>query len=169
MIIPLFIIGSSLHFVYNWSNHNKKVAVIAAVNESYWEHIKIAFWPLIVLYALEYALGGYAISSFIPSCTISLYIVPITMVSTVFLYKHFVKRNILWVDISLFLVTITIAQVVSHLILDELSASILTNVISFAFLFFILTAFLVFTTNPPKEPDIFKDPLTEKYGIKGHK
>lgn len=36
-IIPLAIIGSLLHFVDDWSRHNRVVAVFAAVNESYWE------------------------------------------------------------------------------------------------------------------------------------
>ena len=169
MIIPLFLIGSSLHFVYNWSRHNKEVAVIASVNESYWEHIKIAFWPVFLLYLAEYALGGYALSSFIPSRTIALYVIPITMVSTVYLYKYFVKKNIVWVDISLFLFTIIIAQVVSRLVINELSASFTTVLISLAFLFFIVTAFFIFTIKPPKEPDLFKDPLTKKYGLRGHK
>lgn len=33
-IIPLVLVGSLLHFAYDWSGHNKVVAVFAAVNES---------------------------------------------------------------------------------------------------------------------------------------
>lgn len=169
MILPLFVVGSVLHFVYNWSHHSKGIAVLAAVNESYWEHIKIAFWPVFFLYVGEFFLGGYAFASFIPSRTIALYAIPITMVSTVFLYKHFARKNILWIDISLFMFTIIVAQVVSTLYIDELMASRTTVIISWVFLSLLATAFFVFTLNPPKEPDLFKDPITEKYGVKGHK
>ena len=41
-VIPLIVVGSVLHFAYDWSGHHRVVAVFAAVNESYWEHIKIA-------------------------------------------------------------------------------------------------------------------------------
>jgi surface polysaccharide O-acyltransferase-like enzyme len=169
MILPLFIIGSTMHFVYEWSRHNRKVAIIAAVNESYWEHIKIAFWPLFILYIIEFALGGWRIASFIPAKTIALYVVVIFMISSVFAYKHFTKRNILALDIGLFGLTITIAQILGINLLRELSPSLLTVTISMFFLIFIVTAFVQFTLKPPTEPDIFKDPITNKYGLKGHK
>ena len=36
------VVGSLLHFTYAWSKENKFVAIFAAVNESTWEHIKLA-------------------------------------------------------------------------------------------------------------------------------
>ena len=44
-IIVISILGSVLHFVFEWSGNWAPVGVIAAVNESVWEHFKIAFWP----------------------------------------------------------------------------------------------------------------------------
>jgi len=169
MIIPLFLIGSVLHFTYNWSKHNKSVAIISAVNESYWEHIKIAFWPVFLLYLVEFALGGYNFSSFIPAKTIALYTIPIAMVAIVFGYKHFAKKNILAIDIGAFLITIAVAQTTSSLLIGQLSASFLTIIVSLCFLAFIIIAFLVSTKHSPKETDLFKDPVTSKYGLKGHK
>ncbi len=58
MIIPLGIFGSLLHFLFDWSKHNRFVMLFAAVNESYWEHIKIAVWPVFFLQAVLFALGG---------------------------------------------------------------------------------------------------------------
>jgi hypothetical protein len=43
--------GSSLHFAFELSDYWTPMAVIAAVNESVWEHLKIYFWPGL-LYAL---------------------------------------------------------------------------------------------------------------------
>ena len=42
MILPLTIVGSLLHFLYDWTGEKRWAAVLGAVNESYWEHIKIA-------------------------------------------------------------------------------------------------------------------------------
>jgi hypothetical protein len=43
--------GSSLHFAFELSDYWTPLAIIAAVNESIWEHLKIYFWPGL-LYAL---------------------------------------------------------------------------------------------------------------------
>ena len=42
MILPLIVVGSLLHFLYDWTGEKRWAAVLGAVNESYWEHIKIA-------------------------------------------------------------------------------------------------------------------------------
>jgi len=169
MIVPLFLLGSLLHFTYDWSKHNKFVAIFSAVNESYWEHIKIAFWPLFLLYLVEFISGGYKISSFIPAKIIALYTIPVAMIAIVYGYKSITKRNILALDIGSFLVVIAIAQVTGTQFLKELSASWLTILIGTFFLIVILISFLIFTRYPPKEPDLFVDPLTSEYGLKGHK
>ena len=101
MIIPLGLIGSLLHFVFDWTKHNRFVAVFAAVNESYWEHIKIAVWPVMLLQLVLFISGGHQFASFIPAATIALYSIPVTMVGVIYSYKMITKRNILWLDICL--------------------------------------------------------------------
>lgn len=169
MIIPLFFIGSLLHFVYNWVKHNKQAAIFAAVNESYWEHIKIAFWPVFLLSFIEFILGGYQDLAFIPAKTIALYSIPIFMISSVFIYKHFTKRNVLFINISAFLVTVALAQVISSQLITQIYADGWTVIISLVFLAFLILAFVMFTKYPPNEPDFFRDPITSKYGLRGHK
>lgn len=169
MIILLFLVGSLLHFTYDMTKHNKWVSVFSAVNESYWEHIKIVFWPLFLLYFVEFIIGGYEIASFIPAKTIALYSVPVSMIAMVFAYKYFTKKNVLALDIIAFLLTIVVAQVISSLMLSELNPSLWSIGLSCIFLFIIMLAFMIFTKHPPKEPDLFKDPITSKYGLKGHK
>jgi hypothetical protein len=168
MIIPLGIVGSILHFLFDWTKHNRFVAVFAAVNESYWEHVKIAIWPVFLLQAILFGAGGFNLSSFIPAATIALYSIPISMVGLVFLYKAVSHRNILWLDISAFFVVIAIAQVLFVLLLDQLSAEAFLVALSALFLAGLVAAFVRFTFRPPREPDVFIDPLNKKYGIKAH-
>jgi hypothetical protein len=167
-IAPLGILGSLLHFLFDWTDHNKFIGVIAAVNESYWEHIKIAIWPVLLLQLGLFMAGGFYFSSFIPAATIALYSIPIAMTGLVFLYKAFSKRNILWLDISVFFLVIAIAQLVFVLLIQELDSSLGTILISSAFLVGLILAFLRFTTQPPKEPDVFIDPTNKKYGLEAH-
>ena len=168
MIVPIGIVGSLLHFAFDWSKHNRFVAVFAAVNESYWEHIKIAVWPTFLMHTVLFAVDGFRYPSFLPAATISLYAIPITMVGIVFLYKFFLKRNVLWIDIATFFVVILVSQVIFTSLLVDISPSISTIILSSLFLIALLSAFLVFTLHPPKEPDVFVDPLNLKYGLQAH-
>lgn len=168
MIVPIGIVGSLLHFAFDWSKHNRFVAVFAAVNESYWEHIKIAVWPTFLMHSVLFSVGGFKYPSFLPAATISLYAIPITMVGIVFLYKFFLKRNVLWIDIATFFVVILVSQVIFTSLLVDINPSISTIILSSLFLIALLSAFLVFTLHPPKEPDVFVDPLNLKYGLQAH-
>ncbi len=169
MIVPIFIVGSFLHFAYNWSKHNKRLALFVSVNESYWEHIKLAFWPTFFLYLVEFIFGGFQLLSFIPAATVSLYVIPILMITIVYNYKHYTKKNILTLDIVTFFIVIVITQLVFNMILKQFSADVSSIFLSSLFLIFIVVAFVNYTKNPPSDPNIFKDPLTNKYGIEGHK
>ena len=44
--IAVTVLGTLLHFVYGWSSSNMLVGLFAAVNESTWEHMKLAFYPI---------------------------------------------------------------------------------------------------------------------------
>ena len=166
--LPLFLAGSLLHFLYDWSGENRIVARIAAVNESYWEHIKIAIWPLFFFYALMFVVGGNRIVGFVPAATIALYSVPVTMIAIVFGYKRLTGRNILWLDILVFLATIVVSLLVFVLLTAQLAASGLTIGISVAFLAVLLFAVAVYSVAPPAEPDFFRDPRSSKYGLDAH-
>ncbi|CAB4551152.1 unannotated protein [freshwater metagenome] len=168
MIVPLGLLGSVLHFLFDWTKHNRFVALFSAVNESYWEHIKIAIWPVLVLQVVLFSLGGYQVSSFVPAATIALYSIPVSMVGLVFLYKSVTKHNILWLDISIFFVCIAIAQSIFVLILGQLSPTTGTVVMSSLFLLGLVVAFLLFTFRPPNEPDVFVDPINKLYGLGAH-
>lgn len=42
------VIGSLLHFVYEWSGNNSIVRLFAPWNESTWEHMKLLFFPMLI-------------------------------------------------------------------------------------------------------------------------
>ena len=168
MIVPLGLLGSVLHFLFDWTKHNRFIALFSAVNESYWEHIKIAIWPVFLLQIVLLSLGGYQIASFVPAATIALYSIPVSMVGLVFLYKSVTKHNILWLDISIFFVCIAIAQSIFVLLLGQLAPTSGTEVMSSLFLLGLIAAFLLFTFRPPREPDVFLDPIKKDYGLRAH-
>jgi hypothetical protein len=47
-------LGTLLHFVYEWTGKNPLVGLFCPVNESTWEHLKLLFYPIMVVSIPEY-------------------------------------------------------------------------------------------------------------------
>lgn len=47
------VLGVLLHFTYEWSGDNPIVALFSAINESTWEHLKLLFFPMLLLTIIE--------------------------------------------------------------------------------------------------------------------
>jgi hypothetical protein len=47
------ILGVLLHFTYEWSGENFIVGLFSATNESTWEHMKIALWPMFIFAIIQ--------------------------------------------------------------------------------------------------------------------
>ncbi|MDD6193897.1 MAG: DUF6512 family protein [Lachnospiraceae bacterium] len=43
------ILGVLLHFTYEWSGYNPVVGFFSSINESTWEHLKLLFFPMLIL------------------------------------------------------------------------------------------------------------------------
>lgn len=49
-------LGVLFHFVYDWSNQNPAIAPFFPVNESTWEHLKLIYFPVLILSVPEYVI-----------------------------------------------------------------------------------------------------------------
>lgn len=55
-IFVILVIAGPLHFAYEWSGENFFVSLVAPVNESIWEHLKMVYWPTLIWWLMGYAL-----------------------------------------------------------------------------------------------------------------
>ncbi len=55
LLIAVFL-GVIFHFIYNWSGENPVAGIFFPVNESTWEHLKLIFFPILLLSIVEYFL-----------------------------------------------------------------------------------------------------------------
>ena len=91
----LFIImtGSLLHFLYEWSNNNKLVGFFASVNESTWEHIKLAITPAFLWLVVErhfyFSNPNLFFAKFI-SMLVMIIIIPVAF----YTYKFFTRKKL---------------------------------------------------------------------------
>ena len=82
-------------------------------------------------------------------------------------YQIFTKKPILFIDIITFYVTIFLGQYFSYLSLNMNDVPHFINYLSIILLTIIFGIYITATIMPIKN-FLFKDPLTNKYGIKGH-
>lgn len=63
-IVVIFSTGAALHFAFEWSGYWKPIAWFVAINESTWEHLKLAFWPGIIWALIGYFVVGKNLSNY---------------------------------------------------------------------------------------------------------
>lgn len=160
------VIGTLLHFTYEWSHHNKIVALFAAVNESTWEHIKICLTPTFIYSLVDGYLYGMNSNYFIAKF-ISLFSIIIVMPLIFYSYTAITKKSILIVDIVSFYVVVFISEFLFYKVLSISSLGFIPNYVGLIGIFIIFGTYMVGTLLPVKN-FIFKDPISNKYGIKGH-
>lgn len=166
-IIFISTLGTLLHFTYDISKHNKIIGLFSAVNESTWEHIKMALTAAFIWSIYDGYLYGTNPNYFIAK-VISLVIIIVLMPLIFYTYTSILKRNYLFIDICSFYITIIASQLIMAYLLRIDSLGTITNYIG-ALLLFILFGFYLTATLMPLKSFIFKDPLTNKYGFMGHK
>ena len=165
-IILICIVGTLLHFVYEFSGHNKYVAIFAAVNESTWEHIKIGMTPTILWSFYDGFIYGtnpnYIVAKSLCLLTI-IVVIPILFYS----YTVFTKKSILFVDVICFFVTIICSQLVFTYFIHLDALPFFCTYLSSILLFIELGCYFFFTFQPFKN-FMYQDPITNKYGLEGH-
>jgi hypothetical protein len=165
----LFIImlGSILHFTFEWSGSNSMVGVFSAVNESVWEHLKLAFWPALLFAILEYRYLRKSTNNFLFAKTVGIYLMPIVITIVFYSYTAITQESVFVIDISTFIVAVIIGQLASYKLLTYRKLSENLDRIALASLIILGLAFVLFTFYPPQLP-IFRDPITGEFGIFSH-
>ncbi|MHC4686476.1 MAG: DUF6512 family protein [Planctomycetota bacterium] len=163
-IIFVFLLGALLHFVFEWSGESKIVGLIASVNESVWEHFKQGFWPMCIYAAIEYRFLSGRINNFFTAKAVAVYLIPSITGLVFYGYTAIIGKEILIVDILIFLVAIIIGQLTSYRIMTSARLPRYTNFISPIFIILLALVLMLFTFYPPHLP-IFLDGNTGTYGI----
>lgn len=156
------LIGSILHFVYGWSDGSKIVAFFGAVNESTWEHLKLAFWPTFIFTLIEWVRFRKDLKNFCFASFIKIISMPIIIIGLFYLWLAFFKDNFIY-DISIFVVAVIVGYYLSYRIMisdKKFGPTILWQVL----ILIVLLKFSFFTFFPPKI-FLFKDPIGGNYGI----
>ena len=163
IISTIFIIvgGILLHFLYDWSNENTIVGIFSAINESTWEHLKILFFPMLIMIII----GTYYykdITNYLCSKTKGLLVSLSFLVIAFYTYSGIIGKNFSSINILIFILSVIIGEIYAY---RKINNSInCSNSISLIVLIVLIFSFIVFTFKPP-HIGLFKDPVDNTYGI----
>lgn len=160
--------GSLLHFAFNFFNRSLLAGLFSAVNESVWEHLKLAVMPMAFLGLWRGIRSERKPNNFWLSRAKAIYLAPIIIIILFYGYTAICGRNYLILDIAAFVIAVIIAEFVAEKItLFRLNfgkrARLIENLSKFMIVF-IVSLFMYFTFYPPRS-FLFLDPTTGKYGI----
>ena len=159
------IVGTLLHFTYSWSGNNFFVASFSAVNESTWEHLKLIFFPSLIITVIGFFIIGKNISNFLYARVVAVIASMIFIVVFFYTYTGVLETNVAILDIGSFFVAVFLEEYLVYRIIKKKSNKN-TNVSSII-LIILLLCFITFTYFPPMI-GLFKDPLNNSYGIYGY-
>ncbi len=154
--LAVILAGSFLHFAWELSGKSEIVAVFAAINESTWEHLKMAFWPSLVAGLLHRFLYG-RLPGLLAAIAAAALIPPVLIVAFFYGYTSLTGDNILAADIGIFAAAIFLGQLAGHSLIGRHFSTYVR--IGAAILIIAATvAFSVLTFMPP-DHFLFEDPL----------
>lgn len=160
----LFILGSLLHFAYDYSNKNKIVGLFAPVNESIFEHSKILLTPLLLFWFVLFFFIKEEVNCDIYFFTtlVSIIVSIITMISFYYTYTGIIGYDKGFINILDLLISFVTGQLVANHVYTYSKG--IPWILSILFIIFILLSFIYLTFNPLKIP-LFYDKKSKTYGI----
>jgi hypothetical protein len=166
IIGALFVIifGSLFHFVYGWSDDNKIIGALTPVNESVWEHLKLALIPILLFALIEWYFLRKSGKNLLCAKAAEIWLVIFLITAFFYTYTGIVGFNTLWADILLtFIIPVIIGKYLSYKLLSRENQPG-NKIIPAVSLIILLFAFIFFTFKPP-HIQLLKDKNDNTYGI----
>ena len=155
--------GTLLHFLYDLTKGASWAAPFSGVNESTWEHMKLLFWPMLI-FAIFERLFFKGKTNFwwikLKGILLGLLLIPVLF----YTYNGAIGKSPDWLNITIFFVSAAIAYIYETRQFNKENTRCKKPRLAFYTLCAIGIAFILFTFRTP-ELGIFKDPLTDTYGI----
>ena len=149
------IIGTIGHFLYEWLDYNKFIGFFFSKNENTWEHMKLGITPILLWTIIELFTGKFDnlfFAKFVSIITFSVVLMILYYGS-----KKIFKKNILFLDILIFYISLGLSSLVSIKLLIKSYLGFLLNLFGLIGLGFVLWLYKKFNKNTPNW-FIFRNP-----------
>ena len=108
--VLIVIAGTLLHFAYDASGQRWWVGLFSAMNESVWEHLKLAFWPATLWALIQRGFMPDTTRNFWPAKALALLLMPAVIVGGFYGYTAILGQHMLALDILLFCIAVALGQ-----------------------------------------------------------
>ena len=157
------LLGTLLHYLYEWTNESILVSPFSGINESTWEHMKLIFFPMFIFAFIENKFLKEKYDGFwcikLKGICLALILIP----TIFYTYNGAIGKSPSWVNIAIFFITAAIVYIYeTRLFSSDIYCKNSTKPI--VSLCIIAVLFVVFTFTPPHIL-LFEDPVTKTYGI----
>lgn len=163
-VLFILVVGSSFHFVFQWTGESLLVAPFVPVNESVWEHLKMAFWPALLWAFLERAPLRGRVNNFMLAKSAGILLMPLVITAFFYTYTAILGHHLLALDAASFVLAILLGQYISYRVLtgDEREP-----VAGRLFMILVIVAALMFVTFTivPPHVGLFMDGPSGQFGI----
>jgi len=156
--------GTFLHFLYDLTGKSTAAALVSAVNESIWEHIKLVFYPMLLYSVAERHLTEEQTPSFrcikLTGILLAMVCIPVVY----YTYTGMFGISADWFNVTIFFLAAGAAYYLEYRLENSGCTCRISSGMWFAVLLLIAAAFTAATFRPPRIP-LFRDPLTGSFGI----
>lgn len=144
------IIGSLLHFTYNISGKIKFIGYFSAINESIWEHTKLATFP-ILFFSLFIFIKHYGnLNNFFIAVPTAMLISTLAVPILFYSYIKLTGTSIFLFDISIFIIACYLGcKTLLYILSIENFSNTIISIIGLLLTLIIITYFAKWTYNPP--------------------
>lgn len=162
----IVVLGTLFHFIFDFSGGNTIVGAFAPVNESIWEHLKLILFPSLIAGVLEYFTFGKYLDGYFAAKAYGTLIGMIFLLTGYYTYVGIVGADSFIFNIALFIAAAAVTSIATYLLIfiPKKSLNEHDSIIGILILTFLVIIFIYFTFNPPML-ELFRDPLSEDFGI----
>ncbi len=158
------ILGTLLHFAFEFSGGNTVVGAFAPINESIWEHLKLILIPSVIVGFFERFIIGRNYPGYFGAKAFATLIGMLFVLTGYYTYSGIVGTNYFVADILLFIGGVALTSLFTYIFLTKFNFGERESIIGILIIAFLLIIFMYFTFNTPML-ELFRDPLSEDFGI----
>ncbi len=158
------ILGTLLHFAFEYSGGNTVLGAFTPVNESIWEHLKLILIPSIIVGFIEYFVFGKEYPGYFGAKGFATLLGMLFVLTGYYTYVGIVGTNYFVADILLFIGGVALTSFLTYIFLTKFDLGERESIIGILIIAFLIIIFMYFTFNPPML-ELFRDPLSEDFGI----
>ena len=153
-VVWICIAGALLHFAFELTEFWKPMALIAAVNESAWEHTKMYFWPGLLYALIQYTYTRDIANNYWLGKAIALAATPLLIFVCYYSYMDWALSNggkpSLSIMLSIMVLAVSVAQFISYKVLTAEPFAPVMRTFAAAGYAVLIFMFSTFTYFPPK-------------------